>query len=60
MVERFRDQNDLTVVGFARMVGASESAIRAIIREDTSRFAAGKRDRLLAKLGITLAEWYRE
>lgn len=60
IVQRFRDERELTAVKFARLVGASDTAIRAIIREDTSRFAAPKRDRLLETLGIALDDWYRE
>jgi len=56
---RYRKVNDLTAVGFARKVGISESAIRGIVNEDTTRFSDATRLKLLDALQLTREDWYR-
>ena len=59
-VRKYRDDHDLNAVGFARTVGISETAVRAIIREDWSRFNRDTQEKLLAVIGMTREDWYRE
>jgi len=59
-VQKYRADHDLDAVGFARVVGISETALRGIIREDSSRFSRSTQEKLLAAIGMTRAEWYRE
>ena len=59
-VRKYRDDHDLDAVGFAQRVGISETAVRAIIREDWKRFNRGTQEKLLAVIGMTREEWYRE
>jgi hypothetical protein len=59
-VQKYREQHGLDAVGFARAAGISESAVRGIIREDTTRFNRTTQEKLLAIVGMTQADWYRE
>ena len=59
-VRKFRDDHDLDAVGFARTVGISDSVVRAIVREDWKRFKPGTQEKLLAVIGMTREDWYRE
>ena len=59
VLARYRKANDLTVVGFARKVGISESAIRGIVNEDSTRFSQATQLKLLEVLKVTHGEWYR-
>jgi hypothetical protein len=59
-VEKYRDDHDLDAVGFARRVGISDTAVRAIIRDDWSRFNRGTQEKLLALIGMTRDDWYQE
>jgi hypothetical protein len=59
-VRRYRDDHDVDAVGFARRVGISESGITGIIREDWSRFSRSTQEKLLAIIGMTREDWYRE
>jgi hypothetical protein len=60
MIRRYRDGNRLDAVGFARRVGVSDSVIRAIVREDRTRFKSAAQERLLKAIGMTREDWYRE
>jgi hypothetical protein len=59
-VRMYRMERDQTAADLARHVGMDESAVRAIIREDrrASRCTDLSRDSFLAKLGISLNDWY--
>jgi len=58
-LRQFRRENDLTVPDFARRVGMSETALRAVVNEDRKRgFAGATRDRLLEALRVSLRKWY--
>ena len=59
-IERYRDAKGLDALAFARKVGVSESVIRAIVREDKTRFKSVAQERLLEAIGTTREEWYRE
>jgi hypothetical protein len=59
-VRAYCDGHELDAVGFARNVGISETAVRGIIREDRKRFDHGTQEKLLAVIGMTREEWYRE
>jgi hypothetical protein len=58
LVSEFRTAKDLSMVAFSRSVGLSSTAIRGMIHEDKTRFAAAKQSQLLKALGVTRAKWY--
>jgi hypothetical protein len=57
-IKKYRDDHDLDALGFARMVGISDSAVRGIIREDWTRFDRATQDRLLSVIGMSRDAWY--
>ena len=59
LIQEYRTAHGLTVADFARRLGMSETAVRGIIKEDRSRFAQDKRDKLLSVLGVSQSSWYR-
>ena len=60
VIRQYRDGHGLDAVGFARRVGVSDSVIRAIVREDRTRFKSAAQEKLLKTIGTTREEWYRE
>jgi hypothetical protein len=59
-VWKHRDAHGHNAIGFARRLGISDTVIRAIIREDRKRFTRARQEKLLAVIGMTREEWYRE
>jgi hypothetical protein len=59
-VRKYGDDHELDAVGFAGAVGISDSVVRAIIREDRTRFKPAAQAKLLALIGMTREQWYRE
>jgi hypothetical protein len=59
-VRKYRDDHDLDAVGFARTIGISDTVVRAIVRDDWTRFNRGTQQKLLAVLGMTREDWYGE
>jgi DNA-binding transcriptional regulator YiaG len=58
LIRQYRERNGLTADGFARRVGISDTAVRGMVNEDRTRFAAETQQRLLEKLGLTREQWY--
>lgn len=59
-VRKYRDDHDLDAVGFAQTVRIDETVVSAIIRGDWKRFKRGAQEKLLAVIGMTREDWYRE
>lgn len=59
LVSRYRKSHNLTAVGLGRKVGISDSGIRGIVNEDTTRFSEANQLKLLEILNVTREDWYR-
>ena len=59
-VRAYRTAHRLSAAAFARRLGVSEASIQSIVAERRERFAADRRERLLAIINVSRDEWYRE
>ncbi len=60
LVTAYRRDRGISAEQFARALNCDPSALRAVVREDNDKSSPDLRARLLQRLGVSQAEWYRE
>ena len=60
LVTKYKQAEDINAADLGRILDMDSSAVRGMIREDTTRYSEARLNKFLRALGVSREEWYRK